>query len=186
MLGSVVIGGLLLLSLLGFYGNATDHGYQQTFGLLTLETATSLLEIMEYDLQRVGANVPNPTLAIVSWTDTTLAFVGDVTGDGIADTVRYYLSDPSAATGTPNPNDRILYREVNGAATIQEAFGVRAMNFVLRDELGAATTNPAAARTIEVQLRVESTISHNGRYATAYVQKRITPARLVRPSHLDF
>ena len=67
--------------------------------------------------------MPHPERDAILYADTSkIIFLTDLMeppyddphGDGNLDKIEYYLGATSELPGTPNPNDRILYRVVNG------------------------------------------------------------------------
>ncbi len=181
LIGSIVIGGIFLLGLMAFYGNVIDYSHERTFELLTQETTASFMEIIDHDLRRIGSGVLTPAIAI---TDTSLiTFQGDVDKDGIVEVVQY---DTAAATSTPNPDDVILYRIVDGDTTIGTAAGVINFEITLRDEGGNQTTDLRAVRIIDVSLTVESLYPYDNRYQRARWEKRIAPHNLYRITNTNY
>ncbi len=184
LIGSIVIGSIFLIGVLNFHGDVVDFSNENLFQLLTQETAASFMEIIEHDFRRIGSGLPKEAQAIIDTVEIT--FLGDVTEDGIVDTVRYSLSPTSDATATPNPNDVILFRTVNGTATIAERAGVTAFEVELLNQLGAPTTDFRDVRMLHLSLTVESKEPYNERYARAFWEKRITPLNLNRETMTDF
>ena len=184
LIGSIVIGGLFLLGMITFYGDVTEYSNQKLFEQLTQERTASLMEIIEHDFQRIGTGLLHPSDAII---DTVkLTFWADVTEDGTPDSVVYYTSIPDSASATPNPNDVILYREVNGVRTIDKAEGVTAFNVDYLDVTGTPTTDLRAIRMLDVSLTMQSTSAYDTTYATALWTKRIVPANLNRISNINY
>ncbi len=186
LIGSIVIAGIFMIGLMNFYGGVLDFTNQGLFDVLTQETTASLMEIVEHDFNRMGAGLASPALAIVSYDTSDITFLGDIDADGSVDSVRYFVSGPDQATATPNPNDVILFRRVNGVNTIDWPTGVVAFRVELHDETGNPTANPLEARMVDIALVVESTFPYNERYARAFWEKRITPVNLFRYTYTDF
>jgi hypothetical protein len=187
LIGSIVIGGLFLLGLMSFYGGVIDFSNEKTFELLAQETTASFMEIIEHDFRRIGRGLPLPATAITAIVDSTdITFLGDVDEDGVVDTVRYYMSEPSAASSTPNPNDVILYRRVNGVNTIDTPAGVTSFVVKIWDGLGNQTGDLMAVRMLDVSITVESLYPYDNRYVAALWQKRIAPQNLYRITNTNF
>ncbi len=180
LIGSIVIGGIFLLGLLSFHGGVVDYSHNRMFELLAQETAASFMEIITHDFQRIGSGVSSPALAILAADTSSITFLGDIDDDGVAETVRYALSNTAAAAATENPNDRILYRIVNSDTTIGEPAGVRRFRLTLLNRTGGTTTNVMNVHMTHVLLTVESTIQYDGSYARAIWEKRMTPKSLYR------
>ncbi|MFQ5822670.1 MAG: hypothetical protein ACE5JB_01290 [bacterium] len=184
LIGSIVIGSIFLLGVLSFYGGVFDFSHEKTFELLTQETIASLMEIIEHDFQKIGSGLPFPAMAITD--SNTITFLGDIDEDGVVDTVRYSLSDTLAASSTPNPNDVILYRDVNSIRTIDTPAGVTAFTVTLLDEFGNPTTELMDIRRLNVSLTVESLFLYDGRYARAVWQESFAPINLYKKTFTNF
>ena len=187
LIGSIVIGGIFLLGLTAFYGDVIEYSHTKSFELLTQEATASYMEIIDHDFRRIGSGLPSPAGAITAVTGTTdITFRGDIDGDGDVETVRYYISPTSSASSTLNPNDRILYREVDGVMTIDSPGGVT--SFVVRtlDEFGNPTTDLNAVRMLDVELTVESPQPYDTLYTKAFWEKRFAPQNLFRRTLTDF
>lgn len=181
LIGSIVISGIFLLGLMAFYGGVVDFSHEKTFELLTQEATASFMEIVDHDFRRIGSGVALPALAI---TDTTIiTFQGDIDEDGTVEIVEY---DTAAAVSTPNPNDLILYRIVDGDTTIGTPAGVTDFDVSFLDETGNPTTDLMAVRMLHVSLTVESIYPYDNRYTRAVWEKRITPQNLYRITNTDF
>ena len=102
------------------------------------------------------------------------------------ETVRYYVSATSSAGSTPNPNDRILYREVDGAMTIDSPGGVTSFVVKILDEFGSPITDLNAVRMLDVELIVESPQPYDTLYTKALWEKRFAPRNLFKRTLTDF
>jgi hypothetical protein len=128
IVGSIIIGGILLLTLFRMNDNATRNTYNFSGELIVQQSLVTSVEVLEYDFRKIGycedpSQLPHPEQDAILFADTSkIIFLTDIMvppyddphGDGILDTLEYYLGPASQLTGTPNPNDRILYRVVNG------------------------------------------------------------------------
>ena len=130
IMGSMIIGGILLLTLFRMNDNATRNTYNFSGELIVQQNLVTTVEVLEYDFRKIGYcedpfKLPHPEENAILHADTSdIKFLTDLLitpygstdpkGDGILDTLEYYLGPASELTGTPNPNDRMLYRIVNG------------------------------------------------------------------------
>ena len=177
LLGSIVIGGLMLVNFMNYQADLSEHTYSHTLDLVLQETAIEVVEMVERDLCKIGRGVRQPAFAIYAQDD--ISFYADLENDGVIDTVRYYVSSTSAATSTPNPNDRIFYRVVNGANEFEWAVGLTAFQIKFYDASNDTTSNLFKARALEVSMSFESTISYDEEYASYSWRGRITPPNLL-------
>lgn len=130
ILGSMIIGGILLLTLFRMNDNATKNTYNFSGELIVQQNLVTTVEVLEYDFRKIGYcedpfKLPHPERDAILFADTSdIRFLTDVMvppyddpqGDSLLDIVEYKLGDPSELSGTPNPNDRMLYRIVNGVS----------------------------------------------------------------------
>lgn len=178
ILGSMFIGGILLLSLfqvnnntilsLGYY--TSDFSLQA--GLL------DVVQIVENDLKRTGYTtdtlaIQNTKDAILEADTSSLRIVGDIDNNNILDTVRYFLGSLSELNDTRNPRDRFLYRQLNSTSALRLStvtlFSLRyfdSFNDSLPTPLPSAETG--RIMSIQVSIKVESADSYNDRYADVY------------------
>jgi len=131
--GSVILGGILMLTLFRMNDNATRNTYNFSGELTLQENLVTTGEVLEYDFRKIGycedpLQLPHPEQDAILYADTSnIKFLTDLlitpygdpnpSGDGTLDTIQYYLGPASELSGTPNPNDKMLYRVVNGVST---------------------------------------------------------------------
>jgi len=130
ILGSMVIGGILLLILFQMNDNATQNTYNFSGELAVQQNLVTTVEVLEYDFRKIGycedpQALPNPEENAILLADTNrIRFLTDVMeppynnphGDGTLDIIEYRLGPATELSGTQNPNDKILYRIVNGVS----------------------------------------------------------------------
>ena len=138
ILGSMIIGGILLLTLFQMNDNATKNTYNFSGELIVQQNLVTTVEVLEYDFRKIGycedpSQLPFPERDAVLFADTSkIRFLTDVMespyddphGDGTLDVIEYYLGPTSELLGTPNPNDRMLYRVVNGGTPRSVNLGI--------------------------------------------------------------
>jgi hypothetical protein len=159
---------LLLMALrLNAQAIETNAIYQGNLNLQ--EGLVALVDIVEFDFRKIGyckdfAKISPPNIAVVSADSNSIKFLTDIPsdpgdmGDGIVDTVFYYLG--TIAINPNNLRERLLYRVVNGQETKGWSLGVT--RFALRyfDALGDTipfpVSDPKLIYTLEVNLSLES------------------------------
>lgn len=179
-IGSTVIGALLLLSLMRFNNDVSQEIYVDNLENITYGQLAQVVEIIKGDLSRVGLGVNDPYQPVVLTADSTdFRFLVDVDGDGIIDTMRYYLGATASAAWTENPHDRALYRVINGG--IDEDISIGLVDFEIRyfDAAGTETAVPANIKTLEVSLIFESYIPYDNQYPRITWRGKITPPNLL-------
>jgi len=177
LVGSIIIGGLLLITLLKLNDNATRNTYTFSGELIVQENLVTSVEVLEYDFRKIGYcedpfAIPNPTKAILYADSTDIKYLTDVDFDGTPDTVRYYLGPASELTGTPNPNDRMLYQEINGDAAAVN-LGITLFNIkyfgALGEELSLPRTfAPTGIFSMQIDIRIENVAAYDEEYRYAF------------------
>lgn len=180
------------------YSNSNDLSIQQNL--------TTLVEMIEYDFRKIGYFVNpdstidprtgmlgiNPSNSIISadsisikyYTDIFIPFV-EAYQIGDVDSVRYYLSNTSECSETPNPRDRILYRVVNNEMAVPSNLGVTQFHLIYFDILGDTLTSPVVdpddIQKIEINLVVEDVAAYDQKYSKAFwKQLRLSSRNMTR------
>lgn len=177
LVGSVIIGGVLLITLLKVNDNATRNTYSFSGELVVQENLVTTVEVLEYDFRKIGYcenpfAIPNTKRAILYADSTDITYLTDVDFDGIPDTVRYYLGLSSELTGTPNPDDRILYQEINGNK-VGVNLGITLFKIkyfgALGEELSLPRSYPPTGIfSMQIDIRVENTAAYDEDYRYAF------------------
>ena len=183
LIGSIVIGGLLLFSVLNFQTDVRQHSFEYSNSLIVQQTALSIIELLEQDLRQIGYGYNFPSLSVVALDSNSITFYADLFDDGVLDTVNYWVGDVSEASGTTNPRDKIFYRSSNSDPQLHDALGVTNFQLIFFDANGDTTVNQTEIRTIEVTLEFESKEPHVDRsgtekYASYYWREKISPMNL--------
>lgn len=188
ILGAIVVGGLLLLILLRLNGqmiesniiNGSDRSLQR--GLA--ETAV----VVEEDLRRMGFcadpfKLTEEMSRVIKADSSYISFYTDIDSDGELDSIAYFVSDTSALSGTVNPRDRILYRQINADAPFMVNTNIVQFKLIYFDALGFELASPVASPSrithLEISFRVEDPDAYDQKYSQAYWQQvRLTSKNL--------
>jgi hypothetical protein len=160
LIGSSMIGGLLLLLILKLNLYSQNTSISSDTELSMQQNAKTLAEILNYDLRKVGYNCDST--AIINADSNRIKFYADMnepgtSGYGTMDVVEYFLSSPSKVSGTTNPNDIILTRVLNGTDTLGgPSLGLVKLVFSYFDQGLIPTTNPDSIKYIKTEFWVES------------------------------
>ena len=181
IIGSSIIGGLLLLILLRMNNTAVQNNYQYSGERIVQQNIVEVVSLLEYDFKKIGycrdwTQIPDPALAIIHADSTSITFLTDIVtnaypyGDGVVDTLRYYLGPTSELTSTPNPNDRILYRVVNHNAALGSSLGVTQFKLKYFDATGAVIDEmpehpPFGIASIQIDVAVENPVAYGNDYS---------------------
>lgn len=184
LVGSILIGSLLLLTILNQSATMSARSVEHTLENLVRENTAGISDIILQDFRRMGFGAPNPESVIRSFTNNSIRFLIDLDANGTVDTLQYSLSDISAASNTQNPRDRFLYRRVNNGAQQDIGLGVTNFNLSYFDKSGVTTATAATIATVEIRLTVESligcSVADSIYYPQNFWQTRVTPPNLIR------
>ena len=185
IIGSIIAGGFLLLILARTNASAIQNTYNNNSDLITQQNLSTVVLLLENDFRKIGymgdwtkAGQIDPTKAILYADSTSIKFMGDIDNNGVMDTVYYYVGPTSELSGTPNPNDRILYRSVtstnssNNPLTKSGNMGITQFSLAYFDDFGNQLSFPISApgaiEEIQITLQVQNTEAYNGQYVTSY------------------
>jgi hypothetical protein len=177
LIGSFIVGGLLLLMILSVNNNATMFSIQNGQQLSAQENLVELAGEVDYDFRKIGYHVPIHSAAILSCDSTSLSFLADIDDNGSIDTVTYSLGSPTLVYGTENPRDRRLTRQV-GPSLIQNSLGLTDFKLKFYNAAGAQTWTCSVVKSVEITLAVESPFAVDGAYAQSTWKTRIFPRNL--------
>ncbi|MCB9248330.1 MAG: hypothetical protein H6613_07170 [Ignavibacteriales bacterium] len=179
ILGSSLIGGLILLILLRMNDSTVENSYLNSGEMIVQSNLLAVVELLEHDFRKIGYcedydKLAFPELAIRSVTDTSITFLTDVsiskavqTGDGIVDTLKYYVGSPldSEVMGTPNPKDRMLYRQVNHDTPFAANLGLTEFRIKYFDNAGnEITTMPSTPPLGIITMQIDITVENSAAY----------------------
>jgi len=189
ILGSTVIGGILMMSLFQINGSAVENNYTGNGELIAQQNLATTVQILENDFRKIGycaewQKIPVPTESIIAADSNRIQFLTDVNSDGNVDTMLYYLGPTSELSQTPNPRDRFLYRVVNNEAPVGVNLGVTQFQMTFYDALGNELNFPIATPgeifTMQIDLAVEDVAAYNEQYSTAFWRQIRLAARNLR------
>lgn len=180
VIGSFAIGGIIVLLIIRFNESMISASNESLIYNLAQFNTTELSQILEYDFYKIGFRVDDENKFGIA-EKSKVEFYSDYDNNGTIDTVRYFLSDTSALSSTPNQNDKLLYRKLNDDNP--ESIG-RVVLFELGylDSAGTEITpisdlSDAAARTkikgIDVHIYVESEFPIADEYQGAEWRKKL-------------
>ena len=175
-LGSIAIGGFLMLTLFRMNSASAENTYHYTGELTVQENMVSIVKLLEHDFRKIGycedPKKITPSKSIIFADTSDITFLTDVDFDGNIDEVRYHLGPASELTDTPNPDDRMLYRSVNGnpvAANLGVTrFYITYYGYVGTPLATPLTTAPTGILSMQIDIRVENTAAFGNEYRYAY------------------
>ncbi|MFA6469215.1 MAG: hypothetical protein WCW35_09965 [Bacteroidota bacterium] len=178
---SLVFGSLMLIAL-RLNGGTMENVQAFREDILVQQNLVAVSQLLEYDFRKIAycknyTVISSPTDAIryadtskiVFWTDfptTTQPY-----GDGVLDSMTYYVGPTSELSVTPNPYDRLLYRVENDATPIGVNMGVTTFNMKYYDALHAELSTPVDScqliQYMQITIQVEHPVKWTKYYNTA-------------------
>ncbi|NOY58258.1 MAG: hypothetical protein GXO75_04890 [Calditrichaeota bacterium] len=179
----VILGSLLAISM-NVDSNVREHVITTTQDLNVQENAHVMTNIIEYDFRKIGHGLINPFAAITVADSSHIIFSYDRNPSSVYDSTRveYLLT---AATRTPNPNDKILIRRVNGAENGGGALGVSRFRLRYYNQYGALLPTPVVSdslskiREIALLLVTSRTSGFRGKFGGLRYSTRFTCKNLL-------
>jgi hypothetical protein len=184
IVGSMVIGGIILLMLLSFNSTVMEGAAVQTFNGVVQSNMTSLSDLLEHDFRKIGYRVAKTYDSNFTYADPeALIFKGDINNDGVVDRVSYFF-DKKKKAPNKNPRTRILYREVNGVQSQAMNLGLTNFRFRYYDAADSlihpnpVVANPTAIKSVRVLMTMESLSPYDTTYAGVTWERTIMPRNI--------
>ena len=177
ILGSIIIGGILMMIAWRLSDAATEKTYNNSGELALQQNMVTVAEIIEWDFRKIGYcadwnKLPDPSKAILYADSSSIKFLTDIDANCTLDSIYYYLGPASELSSTENPNDKILYRVINNETPVQSNLGITRFYLVYYDALGdqidLPISNYGLIAGIEINVVVENVAAYNENYSTAY------------------
>lgn len=170
IMGSTLIGGMLLMILFRVNDAAVENNYMYGGELVVQQNLVAVVELLEFDFRKIGycadwEKLSNPLLYIISADSNSIKFRTDLDSDGNVDSLWYYTGSTSELSGTPNPRDKFLYRVENNEKPVGANLGVTQFHMVYYDALGHKLSYPVVSpdliQMIEINIRVEDVYGYD-------------------------
>ena len=177
IIGSIIVGGILLLILFRLQATASETSYDSSQDLIVQQNLTTLIDIIQSDFRKVGycadyTKITNPADVILFADSNKIEFIADLNDAGVLDTVEYYTGPTSELSNTPNPNDRLLYRIINNETPMGSNLGVTEFKLIYQNALGDTLSTPVnptgQIASIQIDLEVENSEAMNNEYQNAF------------------
>jgi len=120
IVGSVILFGILVVTIGRVQTNLNTAMYANSFTQITQHNAVQLARQLEADITKVGYHADTEKIKVAD--STHIKFRADFLNNGTLDEIEYWTGDTSDAHATPNKLDFPLYRkDKNG--TIEQLWG---------------------------------------------------------------
>jgi hypothetical protein len=117
LIGSMIIGGALLLIVLDANNNALEVQQKYAGDAQVQEGLTGIVQVLESEFRNIGFGLADTAVNILSADTASMTFLTCLDGSGThIDTLHYWLGSASEMTSTQNELDRPLYRSQNSQA----------------------------------------------------------------------
>jgi len=177
IIGSVLIAGILMLSIFRLQSSATEDLYRGTGNLTAQTNLATVVQILETDFKRIGycadwTQIPVPTEAILYADSISIKYLTDIDQNGLIDTMHYYFDPLTDISSTPNPRDRYLYRVGKSQVPINVNMGVTQFKMEFYNALGTKLIFPIADPreifSMQIDLTVEDVSAYDEKYQTVF------------------
>lgn len=182
LISSTIVFGSLTLIALRLNGSTMERSQDFQEDLIVQQNLVEITKLLEYDLRKIAyckdySKIPIPTHAIRYadtsyirfWTD--LATTENPDGNGIVDTLTYYIGSTSELDVTPNPNDRLLYRVENNNTPVGINLGVTIFKLeyydALKNKLTTPVADPRQIQLMQITVQTEHPVKWTKYYNTA-------------------
>jgi hypothetical protein len=187
IIGSAVVGGLVMLMIVGFRTNLSATAEAQCFNQSVQENFRTGTDVLESDFRKMGYRVTDRNI-IRDSRDTTVLFRGDFNDDQQIDSIRYYLGGTTSSS-TRNPRIRPLYRVVMLSGQTPKIVRFDVTDFQLNYYDRNGNLNPALQdiRSIKVRLAMESDFPVDSVWTGTSWQKTysgVSWERVLRPKNV--
>lgn len=177
IIGSIIIAGVLMLSIFRLQNSTTEDLYRGTGNLTAQTNLATVVQILENDFRRIGycadwEQVPKPNESILYADSLSIRYVTDVNRNGILDTMYYYFDPSTDISQTPNPRDRYLYRVLNSETPVSVNMGVTQFKMEFFNTLGTKLNFPIAdpreIYSMQIDITVEDVAAYDEKYQTIF------------------
>jgi hypothetical protein len=153
IIGSYVIGGIVLVMMTGVIINFQEGAQQTTLNEISQVSMAQMSQTMDKEINNLGYRVPGQK--IVSLDFRSISFLSDYDNDGVIDTISYRMgitnNGPSITRRIATPGQRPLSWTTRGSMVLFSGF----------DSTGAVTTDPARIRGIEASMLTSNVLFEN-------------------------
>lgn len=177
IIASMAVRGAIIYIVLSMNVQLHNLLYEKSQHVLVKQNLAVLTDVMRNDVRYIGYNVSSGNIFQIADSNNT-SFLADINNDGSPDTLQYFTGALSEMAGTPNPNDRKLYRRVNSASGFDIALGVTRFFLEYYDNDGVKTTNPADIRSFMIKLVMQGDRQINGYYPTSFWENHFFPSNI--------
>jgi hypothetical protein len=177
IIGSMIIAGILMISIFRLQNSSTEDLYRGTGNLTAQTNLATVVQILETDFRRIGycadwQQIPVPTESILYADSNSIRYLTDIDQNGLIDTMYYHFDPLTDIPSTPNPRDRFLYRTINAEAPVDVNMGVTQFKMEFYNSLGTKLNFPIAdpreIYSMQIDITVEDVAAYDEKYQTIF------------------
>ena len=177
IIGSILVRTAIVLIVLRMNVSLNSMVVESVAHATIQQSLSTLREVMSADFEVAGLNV-TPGTAFLEAKPNQMKFYGDIDGDGTPETIYYYVGPQSELSNTVNPNDRKLYRQINGGTSLNVANGITTCVFTYYDQNGAVTTTKSLVKMFTVKMTMQDGAPVDSVYPSTYWEQSFFPSNL--------
>lgn len=167
IVGSTVIGGMLLLLIFSCSSNVSSSSNSQLMNSLIQSDLTTITEILEADIKNMGYRIPNNNaISVADSNRITFKFANDITST--IDSISYYFVR----------SENCLYRKFKNNAPGKILLAISNFNINFYDINGSITSSKTDIKTFKVSIAVQDTFKYDGDPVYASWVKTFKPQNL--------
>jgi len=167
IIGSTIIGGMILLLILTSKSNVSKSSTSQVINSNIQSNLTTVTEMMEGDLKNLGYRITDSTsITAADSNRITFKIVNDSTHT--TDSISYYYTTSSTS----------LFRKINNNTPTQINLGITNFNVWYYDKNGAITSSKQLIKSFKVAITVQDTFKYDGDPVSAYWVRTFKPQNL--------
>jgi hypothetical protein len=163
-LGSIFFGGAMLSIILSANDIANENQSVYNGDLLVQEMLVQTAYLVEGEFRNMGVGVPDNGQIVLAADTSRISFLSDIDRNGTPDTITYSMGGVAQMSGTQNPHDRPLFRQVNGATAARVGV-VTTFNLLYRSRTGDVLATPVPLHRLSEVHSVEITMEVQNPYA---------------------
>lgn len=153
--GTFLIAGIFIVSLLNLNAQVMELNTVNSLNVIAQEGINDVAIILQSEIRKIGYGMSPVSDAIRAISDSSIIFWADLDNDGAIDTVSYRIGSASEVNTTENPNDRLLYRSINGNEQ-DIALGLTRLEFTYFDSQGNQTATTSEIQSIGIILTYQT------------------------------
>jgi len=184
IIGSFITGATIVLVVMNLNFQITTSQRENFFNSISQTEVINVANVVEHDIYKIGFQ-PSTSNIITQADSNKIQFYADIDNDLTAEQVTYSLGTTNDLNGTPNPDDKPIYRKVNAGSTnlVGSAYS---FNLSYYDSIGnqlqygslASQATRNRIRKVTIDYLYQSPYPVDGNYQTVQWKKTFNPRNL--------